>query len=1156
MAQQDNRRCYWVKASSFSLDLAANELIVTSSIKLTDSKPVVKDLGHYFEVVIDTQFNTLYVKTISNSSTITLPDSIQICYRVLPSIISKKYFNRSELAYDTGYYYQKAGHLPISQDPKFNKSIEREQLFTLKGIGTDESIQKTGSLSRGISFGNGNGQDVGVISALNLQLEGKLTPDLDLTAVITDQNVPFQPEGNTQQLQDFDQVLIQLKHKNGLLAAGDIVMQQDSASYFLRYYKNVQGAQLEASFSDSTNWNSKTSIGLSAAKGQFNSDSVVVIEGVQGPYRLRGANNERFITILANSERVFLDGKRLKRGFDFDYIIDYNTAELTFTNQVLISKFSRVRVDFEYATQNYSRSIVQAQHTTNYKKWGISMGFYREKDNINSPLLAQLSELDRQILSLAGDDPLQAVAPTAQVVESFNTNQILYYEDQQEVDGVLYTFFTRALNDNQPLFSVIFSEVGLGNGNYIETQPTANGRVYEWVAPVNGIAQGEFEPVRQLPLPNQRQMFNLQASYDINKSEQLFVQTAFSLQDKNLFSSIDASDDKGKAIRFGYLNKGKKSRKWKSYEWLSGISLELDEQDFQVIDRFRSIEFDRDWALEDRKAAADRIINGFVGLKKNSKNHFQYQLSHRKRGQAVDGFQHQATFNKELGKLGLANELFLLHSDREASKASWKKLHSVLSWKTDKLLIGYDFQLDDNTISNANGDSILRTIMNFKQHQGFIQNGDSLAFKFRFDHTFRKDFLPINGRLVGNTQSQTSRLNLNKSTTQSRTNLTLTYRLLENLQQADNRYEETIMGRIDWDRTVAKKSIRSNFSLSTSAARELKREFFFLPVDVGQGTHTWRDDNSDGIQDLNEFYEAINPEERQFAKFFQPTDEYIQAFNTLLNYQLHLNSPKSWRKTKGVKHILSKLSSITSVQISKRTTDKNPIKRLSPFNTAIAKEDLLSNRSTIRNTLFYNRRNPKFGLELQFLTTNNKQLLTNGFQESTLTNIHFKSRVNFSKKSNLELDLSRKDKSNQSDVFSNQNFDIKGMSAQPTISYQFSKSARISTAYQYQLRKNKIGNSEQSIINELSLAMRLSKKARNTLNTRFEYIHIKYSGETNSGVGYELLQALQPGTTIRWEFRWSQRLSNGLQLTAIYNGRKSGSDTVIHLGRVQATALF
>lgn len=1155
-AQQDNRHCRWVKADAAFMVIPDTQVIIPESIYLAASHPSQEKLHDFFK--LHYQPNQKRITLLPQAKAAIIPlDSILICYRILPASIANSYYKRSETAYDTGYYSSYTTTLPIGQAVTETGNLEREELFTLKGVGTEEGFQKTGSLSRGISFGSGGGQDVGVTSALNLQLEGKLTPDLTLTAVITDQNVPFQPEGNTQQLQDFDQVLIQLKHKKGSLSAGDIILQHDTSSYFLRYYKNVQGAQLHTYFGDSSKWKSHSSIGISAAKGQFHADSVAVLEGVLGPYRLRGANGERFITILANSERVFLDGKRLERGFDFDYVIDYNTAEITFTNQVLITKFSRVRVDFEYATQNYSRSILQAQHRQQYKKWNFSFQFYRERDNVNSPLLAQLSEADREILTNAGDNTQLAVAPAIREVESFDVNQILYRQVQQEINGITYTFFERALNENAPLFSLTFSEVGIGIGNYIEGDPTANGREYVWVPPINGVPQGSFEPVRQLPAPNQRQVMSLRTSYAISKNEQVYAEAAFSLQDQNLFSKLDAADNQGNALKVGYRHTGKKSKRWKDYKWFGTLSLELNQQHFQGIDRFRSIEFDRDWALENREASADLIAIGQIGLTKNQKNHFDYQLTHRQRGTAANGFQHQLTANKSIGNLQLSTTGFILNSIRDTTIASWQKFQGTAAWETNKLVVGYDFQLDKNSIQLKDSDIILRSLMNFAQHQAFIHQGDSSSFNFRAAYHYRTDFIPISGSLATNTISQTTNLSFQKPSKTGFSNFTFTYRILENFQTtATSRFEETIMGRFDWKRSFAQKRIRSNFSISTSAGRELKREFFFLPVDVGQGTHTWRDDNNDGIQDLNEFYEAINLEERQFAKFFQPTDEYILAFNTLLNYQLHLQTPKSWIRETGWKKFATKFSSINTFRISKRTTDTNPIRRISPFLGNIADEDLISNRSTIRSVLFFNRRNPKFGAEAQFLSNNSKQLLTSGFQANSLQEYQVQFRLNFNKIWSGELNLAHRSKTNLSDVLQNQNFDVRTYEWAPSIAYQPKRGFRLTGQYQLKLKNNQIDNQESANLHELSLQLRLAKKVRNVWNAQFKFIQINYDGAVNTGVGYELLEALQPGSNFRWELRWSQRLNNGLQINAIYNGRKSFATDIIHVGRVQATALF
>ncbi|MBW7937069.1 MAG: hypothetical protein H3C71_08030, partial [Flavobacteriales bacterium] len=117
------------------------------------------------------------------------------------------------------------------------------------------------------------------------------------------------------------------------------------------------------------------------------------------------------IVVLSGTETVFIDGKKMERGQENDYIIDYNTAEIRFTSNRLITKDSRMVVEFEYSDRNYQRWMVQAGNEWNYKGFSYRLNFFTEFDDKNVPLGQTLSDTQKVILSQIGDNLEQAFAP-------------------------------------------------------------------------------------------------------------------------------------------------------------------------------------------------------------------------------------------------------------------------------------------------------------------------------------------------------------------------------------------------------------------------------------------------------------------------------------------------------------------------------------------------------------------------------------------------------------------------------------------------------------------------------------------------------------------------------------------------------------------------
>jgi hypothetical protein len=330
--------------------------------------------------------------------------------------------------------------------------------------------------------------------------------------------------------------------------------------------------------------------------------------------------------------------------------------------------------------------------------------------------------------------------------------------------------------------------------------------------------------------------------------------------------------------------------------------------------------------------------------------------------------------------LALRQEFFRLNSSQDTLASTWTRDKANVSLNSKIFVPGYHFSLDQNALTKGERDSVMSKAMNFKEHLVFLKSNDSLPYSFLADAAWRQDNAPFFGRLLNDPKAFTSNITFPKQWTQHSLGTTFTYREVTYLQR-NLPSELTIMGKLDYQGSLLGNTISSDLSYAIGTGCELHRKFIFFSAPNRDGTHTWRDDDGDGIQQLNEFYLAINPEEKQYIKVFVPTDTFLQAYTSIFNYRLQSKFPESWKQEGGLKAFLFKFSNTTSLSVEEKVPSTNFKDRINPFVRRTDRADILPLRQVFRSSFFFNRASAEYGFDLSLFDSQFKQLLSEGIED-------------------------------------------------------------------------------------------------------------------------------------------------------------------------------
>ena len=1137
LANQQSKEFIILQDSTFILDSLS---IVPGSIIVSVSGEKLSKESYYI------QNNTLIFKqhTINELN----KKKVYISYRTFSENFEKSYQKLDSKIMES--VIDRIVYIGHDYDP-YTRENSKSKLFQ------SEDLNYDGSFTRGFSVGNS--QSLVLNSNFNLQMSGDLGDGMTIEAAISDDNLPIQAEGNTQLLQEFDKVFMRINKNNTSIIAGDYEAGRPN-SYFMNYFKKLKGLSVANHEQLNEKFKIYSRANYAVARGKFSRNIMATQEGNQGPYRLLGNEGERLLKVLSGTEKVYMDGRLLTRGFDHDYIISYDRAEINFTPKILITKDTRIIIEFEYADQNYLRTQYGTGVDLVSDKLTLNFNLYNEQDSKTATGDVDLDSLDLVILSSIGDD----------FDRSFRSGISQFDEGDLDLEPILYRQeWEPSISDSILVYSpdpamarytASFSEVGIGQGSYaIDSQAAANGRAYEWV----GEGNGQYDPVIRLIAPEKRQLVTLGGNYRLAEKTTLKSELALSNFDLNRFSQTDNSDNTGLAGTLSYAHESQLGKKEQNLSLISTGGIEIVDENFNPLNPYRNAEFVRDWNVDNTLKRVERISNISFGINKGDNLYSKYTIQNFNRQELYDGTKHLIELGLDKGGWNIEGIGNLLSTKSLIEETKFTRPIIDISKRFEKLggwTLGAHYEVEDNQRRFIGDANLNEASFKYDYLKTYIQSPQYDKFNFRVGYNQRKDYAPDGERFSQSTLAKEFQV-AGKWQQGENARLVGDF-IIRDLTVVDAGLtsvvpKKTYLGRLDYDFNVLNKAIRSNTSYQVGSGQQAKAEFEYIMVQKGEGQYVWLDDG-DGVQETFEFQISPVQDTANYIKIAIYNNEFVRTNNNSLNQNLrfegrNLFNPEQLNKNK-TKKLISKFSALVNMRINKKTEESGGESNFSPFNFSLQDTSIITYSSAINNTLFFNRGNPVYDLQIGNRKNTTRFVQVSGAEQNMLSENFVRLRWGVNRATDLLLNLIKGNRVQSYDLFVDNSYDFDYYEFNPEVNFRPKKNVRLILDYIYQNKKSNVN--DQAISNEFSGEITWRQANKTNLTTGLGFITVDYNGQSNTNLEFAILDGLRVGKNYLWNLGLTRRMANNIDLIVSYDGRKTGESRTVHTGRAQVKATF
>jgi hypothetical protein len=333
----------------------------------------------------------------------------------------------------------------------------------------------------------------------------------------------------------------------------------------------------------------------------------------------------------------------------------------------------------------------------------------------------------------------------------------------------------------------------------------------------------------------------------------------------------------------------------------------------------------------------------------------------------------------------------------------------------------------------------------------------------------------------------------------------------------------------------------------------------YIEVGPELGQYVWIDLNNDGIQQLDEFFPEVTPNEGTFIRQFVPSDELLPVIDVTLRSRNEIRLGEIFMRAAGTGQNAIQYLTLNSLFEVRETSREENLSKVYFLNPSVMRdpETTITGQRFIRQRLSWRSAERTIEAALAFNQTNTLFQRAAGVQESLNRDIVAEGEYQVTQPVRLLSTFRHIRNENINSRFESRNYNISGFEAEPGFSLFISRSAQTEIRSLYSRKEN---TSPAGIASARTLSIEnrtqlyLFERIQNRL--RLQLRHTSIEGPVTSQAEFELTDGVGRGTNLVWSLNSDYRTTSLVRLSLQYNGRTTSENQIIQTLRLVVSAVF